>query len=98
MNNHIDIETTLVMAAHLAQLSEVLLRGGLARPVARLLGDVQVSAGVVEGGLRLAHGAVRVTQGPAGAALANLGNAHGLIRSFHAVQTADNIHNRRLIC
>ena len=61
------------MAAHLAQLGEVLLRGGLARPVARLLGDVQVSAGVVEGGLRLAHGAVRVTQGPARAALANLG-------------------------
>ena len=70
--SHFPVTHSLAISKTLAQFREVLLSRGLACPVSGLLGDVQMSGGVVVGRLRLPHGAVSVTQRPAGSPLSNL--------------------------
>ena len=67
-----DLAAPLTQAETLAQLVEVDLSGGLSRPVSGLLGNLKVSGGVVIGRLRLPHGAVGVTKGPASSPLTHL--------------------------
>ena len=59
-------------AKTLAKLVQVDLSSGLTCPVTGLLGDLQVSGGVVVGRLCLSHCAVGVTKGPTGSALSHL--------------------------
>ena len=62
----------LAVAQRLCQLGEVDLGGGLAHPVSGLLGNVQVTAGVVIRRFRFPHSAVGISERPAGPTLSDL--------------------------